>query len=452
MGVITRSTAGINANSGRYFASIADVLSGTDQIKSAARTNTNDLTSEINKLLLEVSTAGGGRIVFPAGNYFAEGIIPQNGVALVGAAISRYYSSTVDSFSTTLKATIGAVPLFNQDSGSLRNFGVSGFNINGVGATGTAGLMHFLLGYRVTITACTFNWSSAYFVKQDAGDTLQLVDCVGENGFLASTVYGNPIGGFDINGTDSILDRVELTTSATSMPSSGNISSINLGAGGGNHDLSHIRVFMSETGLRISSGVSRLSDIRILNNRGHGLILTGGGNQLTNLYAAANGQQTVNTYDGINVPSAANNSFQSCRSNGASQQRFGFTDLSDSGATAVYPQYQNCRGRGNVSGTFNFPNAGVSYVAPTGPPVRFPSGDLTPNVENYSNFSVSGDDAYTDFIGAPNGQMLYIYTGGWSGASFVYGTIKTLTGTTLALTAYKAYGLQKIGAVWVQLF
>jgi hypothetical protein len=409
----------------------------------------------VNSLINTLTAAGGGAIVFPAGNYsVGTTIVLKQGVYLISAAPNHGYIAASPSAQSVKFSQNSGMTGWLIDSNGGWSFGIQGIDLSGNGAN--CGGIRMRGAYWCAVKQSMANgFGLGGFVQTaPSGGGSAGFACVYEDLMTTNCVdsgVGSVTGAFDIDGTDHYVSRCEFACRATGSLASANKYAVACVIRGSNHFVDTIVGETSDKGFYITATKSRFVNLRADTNNGDGFHIIGGTNDFTNCDAIGNSQAATNVHDGWIIENGAwRCRFVSCTVSlaGSIKCRYGFNEQTNIAQPVYSPVFVACSVEDAGTARWYQPNG--SFAGSHFTNTMKPAAGATPDayetaLMDTSNFTSA--TTITNFVGGAEGQHMRVI-GNANITIANNSTIKTSTGANVTMIASKIYSFTFYHGTW----
>lgn len=415
----------------------------------AAFDGVTDDTVILQAFIDEVADAGGGVIRWPNNLQARASIELREGVYIEGPG-RGYPPSSINMGS--IKAAAAGAAVRAQD---IRNCGISGVNVVGLGA-GTAVVgVHFENVVKGIVSYLAVDQTSDQGILIDAASGGCVVEVIQVTNALLNRTRSARSGAVEILGTDHWVRDVEATASVTGAVTSADLRCAAILIGMTNGECDGLMGEISDVGIYLTGDQNRIVNARADLNRGHGFVVSGTRNQIANALALNNGKAATDTYDGFlfEATGTANqtaNLKAESQSTSTEKHKYGLRDLA---ATATQKnRHLNPFSTGATTRQYlGSSSNGSAFHFPMGAPVNLAANSTTPDVTGLAYVATLNGVAttITDFLGGVPGQEITVYCSDANTTVQHNGaTISLAALANKALSIRQHYKFVYTGAVW----
>lgn len=405
-----------------------------------------DVGSAINALVDQVSTAGGGTILFTPGVYVGN-FVGKPGVVLTSFRHTHGYVPGGVS-PVQFKAPPSGGTVIDTPSTPVVGFGVHGIDVYSGGGPNT-------LGIRLRNTS----WCGISDVNihdmQDQGILIEEgVACKVDNILIDSACLNRtraaPIGGLEIHGSDHMISRVEVSTYTSSLSGPNAYICAWLVAATNCFFVNSVAE-ISDVGVLVTGDLNRFANVRSDTNRTNDWIIKGGGNSFSSCSASNGGAESPNTYSAW-LATGAGNTFSACTAvqQSTSVYKFLFEDTLNQTDPLTRNTWTGCVGNGygtNIWATEYYLGSAAQIPNLPTRPASGTTFDMTATQLVIPQHTAA--TTVTNFINGVSGQMAYII--GNPNITLAYNSsIRTSTGANKVLAANRVYQFLNYGQLWVE--
>lgn len=370
-----------------------------------------DDSANIQSVIDALAAVGGGIVEHPSGLDTMASIVLKSGVYYVGGGRGYLASPVVNPGKITAVAAGAAI---DTPLTYVRNCGVIGVNLAGLGAATAGQAIRFRDVTKGVVRFCSVNNFADQGILLDATSGGCLIEANQATNCLLNRTRAQRSGTIEILGTDHWVLYNEGTIGGTvgqavtdaNLYCAGMLIGMTNGVTVGN--IGEI----SDVGIYITGDYNKMHGDRGDLNSGHGVVVSGARNQITNLQALNNSQAANNTYDSIWFESGSSlNQTTNLSSDGinANKHRYGIVD--DVAGATTKNTHVNPQDLGAVTQKYKgAASNGSSWHFPAGGPKTLTADSTTPDVSGYTVFATANtvDTVISDFLGGVPGQRIVV--------------------------------------------
>lgn len=403
-------------------------------------------------------TAGGGKVICPVPPVaYRCNVVLKSGVMLEGGTHRFGYMASGSPTNITKFLAAGPGVVIDTPVTSIRNCGVVGINVMGLGAgTAVTGIRFRDVDWGF-VKGAQINNCADEGLKIDSASIACVVEDVLTTNCVLNRARAAVIGAIDLHGTDHYIHRVQagISGSAEGTVQSINLYCVALCVRAWTSWFSDLSGEISDIGVYVSGSQNVFTAVRADLNYGHGFYNLGGGNRFIGCLGLNNSQDTTNTYSNFHATSASsNNIYSGCLASDTQTKkaRYGFEDMVIS-ATGKN-QYANCLSTAALTAQYLMQTSnGSAFSFPAGTHKTLTANSATPDVTGYERFITANSTptTVTDWLGGVQGQRILIFCND-ANTTIQHNnvTIITFNSGNVKLVSGRFYEFVKMGAVWRQ--
>lgn len=408
---------------------------------------TND-TVAIQAAIDDANAQGGGAVYFPTGTYVCN-VILKSGVTLTALTSQYKYLPSGTVHGVRLQAAVTGWVV--DAPATTHNAGTDGINFSGLGSGAVCGGFRMQGGNRNFVKNAGFNNFTEQAILKTGGGAGVFEDILTTNTLLNRTRAGYE-GCIDLDGADDFLNRIEANPSLAAV-STVSLYVCGIVYRGTNGFITNCIGEFSDIGIVLLGGSkNKMTNCRSDLNFGHGYLITGTRNLISNSEALNASQDTTDTYNGWEI-TGGGNVFSNITVNTSTgtTHKYGINDQVAFADIKSRNSYGVIKSTGAATQDINFSSwVGSVYAQQTGSPIRTTDGDTTPSVAYGQTLYINNTapTSITNFDDGLPGQIINLYMQSHNTTLVNGANILTHGGNDMPLRGGFTYVMFNDGGLW----